>query len=35
MMAGGTIDLDQIAMPEVLDPRQVKGCIPVSVPGMF
>jgi hypothetical protein len=25
MMAGGTIDLDQIAMPEILDPRQVKG----------
>jgi len=23
-MAGGTIDLDEIAMPEVLDPRQVK-----------
>jgi hypothetical protein len=25
MMARGTIDLDQIAMPEVLDPRQVNG----------
>jgi hypothetical protein len=25
MMAGGTIDLDQIAMPEILDPREVKG----------
>jgi hypothetical protein len=25
MMAGGTIDLDEIAMPEILDPRQVKG----------
>ncbi len=24
-MAGGTIDLDEVAMPEVLDPRQVKG----------
>jgi hypothetical protein len=24
-MAGGTIDLDEIAMPEILDPRQVKG----------
>jgi hypothetical protein len=22
MMAGGTIDLDEIAMPEILDPRQ-------------
>jgi hypothetical protein len=21
MMAGGTIDLDEIAMPEILDPR--------------
>jgi hypothetical protein len=25
VMAGGTIDLDEIAMPEVLDPRQIKG----------
>jgi hypothetical protein len=25
MMAGGTIDLDEIATPEILDPRQVKG----------
>jgi len=25
MTAGGTIDLDEIAMPEILDPRQVKG----------
>jgi hypothetical protein len=25
VMAGGTIDLDEIATPEVLDPRQVKG----------
>jgi hypothetical protein len=25
MMAGGTIDLAEIAMPEILDPRQVKG----------
>ena len=25
MMAGGTIDLDEIATPEVFDPRQVKG----------
>ena len=24
-MAGGTIDLDEIAMPEIPDPRQVKG----------
>jgi hypothetical protein len=23
--AGGAIDLDEIAMPEILDPRQVKG----------
>jgi len=25
MMTSGTIDLDQIAVPEILDPRQVKG----------
>ena len=25
MRAGGAIDLDEIAMPEILDPRQVKG----------
>jgi hypothetical protein len=25
MMAGGAIDLDEIATPEILDPRQVKG----------
>jgi hypothetical protein len=25
MMAGDTIDLDEIATPEILDPRQVKG----------
>jgi hypothetical protein len=24
-LAGGTIDLHEIAMPEILDPRQVKG----------
>src|SRR6266446_2979823 len=24
-MAGGAIDLDEIAAPEILDPRQVKG----------
>ena len=24
-MAGGTIDLNEIAMPEIPDPRQVKG----------
>jgi hypothetical protein len=24
-MAGSTIDLDEIAMPEILDPRKVKG----------
>jgi hypothetical protein len=24
-MAGGAIDLDEIATPEILDPRQVKG----------
>jgi hypothetical protein len=24
-MAGSTIDLDEIAMPEILDPRHVKG----------
>ena len=24
-MAGSAIDLDEIAMPEILDPRQVKG----------
>jgi hypothetical protein len=24
-MAGGTIDLDEIAPPKILDPRQVKG----------
>jgi hypothetical protein len=34
-MAGSTIDLDEIAMPEILDPRKVKGCIPVCVPGTF
>jgi hypothetical protein len=33
--AGGAIDLYELAMPEILDPRQVKGCIPVCVPGMF
>jgi hypothetical protein len=25
MLAGSTIDLDEIAKPEILDPRQVKG----------
>jgi hypothetical protein len=35
MMAGGAIDLDDIAAPEILDPREVSGCIPVCVPGMF
>jgi hypothetical protein len=25
VMTGGTIDLDQIAMPEILDPRPVEG----------
>jgi hypothetical protein len=24
-MAGGAIDLDEIATPEILDPRQVEG----------
>jgi hypothetical protein len=24
-MAGSTIDLDEIASPEILDPRQVEG----------
>jgi hypothetical protein len=32
MMAGGAIDLDEIAMPKILDPRQVKGCIPTKFP---
>jgi hypothetical protein len=30
---GGAIDLDEIAPPEILDPRQVKGS--AYVPGMF
>jgi hypothetical protein len=35
-MAGGTIDLDEIATPEILNPRQVEGLHSVvSVPGMF
>jgi hypothetical protein len=34
-MASDTIDLDEIAPTETLDPRQVKGCIPVRVHGMF
>jgi hypothetical protein len=25
VMAGSTIDLDEIAMPEILDPRQIQG----------
>ena len=25
MRAGGAIDLDEIAMPQIFDPRQVKG----------
>jgi hypothetical protein len=33
-MAGGAIDLDEIATPEILDPHQVRGSIPVCVPGM-
>ena len=36
VMAGGTIDLDEIASPEILDPRQVEGLhIRGSVPAMF
>jgi hypothetical protein len=27
VMAGGTIDLDEIASPEIVDPRQIEGCI--------
>ena len=30
MMARSAIDLDEIAMPKILDPRQVKGCIPTK-----
>jgi hypothetical protein len=35
MLAGGTIELGEIATSEILDPCQVEGCIPVSVPGTF
>jgi hypothetical protein len=28
-MANGTIDPEEIVTPEILDPRQLKGCIPV------
>jgi len=35
MTAGGTIDLDEITMPEILDPRQVKGLHSGLVSGMF
>jgi len=34
-MAGGTIELDEIATSEILDPYQVEGCISISVPGPF
>jgi hypothetical protein len=35
-MAGSTIDLDEIASPEILDPRQVEGLhITVLVPELF
>jgi hypothetical protein len=33
--AGGAIDLDEIATPEILDPREVKGPHSGYVPGMF
>jgi hypothetical protein len=36
MLAGGTIDLNEIASPEILDPRQVQRLhITVFVPVMF
>jgi hypothetical protein len=32
-MAGGAIDLDEVALPEILDPRQLKGLHSGFVPG--
>jgi hypothetical protein len=34
-MAGGAIDPEEIATPEILDPRQVDGLHFGLVPGMF
>jgi hypothetical protein len=34
-MAGGAIDLHDLALPEVLDPPGTSGSIPASVPGVL
>jgi hypothetical protein len=35
VMAGRAIDLHELALPNILDPRQVQGSNPVFVRGMF
>jgi len=35
VMAGGTIDLHEVAAPEILNPRQIQGLHSGFVPGVF
>jgi hypothetical protein len=35
MMLAGAIDLDEVGLPEILDPRQIQGLHSDSVSGMF
>jgi hypothetical protein len=35
VIASGAIELYEVTLPEIIDPRRVEGGIPTSVPGVF